>query len=332
MRQFAKISPQFWSGQTGRAIRAAGYEAQLVALYVMTSPHATMLGIYYLPLPYLAHDIGLPIEGASKGLRACCELHFCRYDEASEYIWVCNMAYYQVGKQLKAADKRVTAINEAYRALPDLPYLPAFYQQYQAHLHLTAERTAPKKISATLSTFEAPSMPLRSQEKEKEQEKDKDKHKKTEQDNEIEHLPTISQTNITSMPITDVASASLDAVITVNDPIAYVFQHWQQVTGHAHAKLDPKRQRLIRQALTSGYSVAQLCHAISGCSQTPHNMGHNDRGQRYDGLHIILRDADQIDRFIHNYHHPPRPINDAERRSQLNQRVAAEWLAHKLVE
>lgn len=50
MRDYAKVSPRFWLGETGRELRKAGAEAQVVAFYLMTSPHANMLGLYYLPV------------------------------------------------------------------------------------------------------------------------------------------------------------------------------------------------------------------------------------------------------------------------------------------
>ena len=114
--------------------------------------------------------------------------------------------------------------------------------------------------------------------------------------------------------------------------IREVFEHWKQTLHHPQAVLDDKRQRLIRQALASGYSVAQLCEAINGCAQTPHNLGDNERGQRYDGLHIILRDADQIDRFIQNAKSPPRPQSAADRLLKTNVMAGNNWLSKKLAE
>lgn len=82
----------------------------------------------------------------------------------------------------------------------------------------------------------------------------------------------------------------------VPDSVTVIFEHWQRVMDHPKAVLDKQRRRVIQQALTKGYSVGDVCKAISGCAQTPHNRGQNDRGERYDGLHLILRSADQIDR------------------------------------
>lgn len=90
------------------------------------------------------------------------------------------------------------------------------------------------------------------------------------------------------------------------NPIAEVFEHWQTTLQHPNAKLDKKRKACIRQALALGFSVEQLQSAIVGCSLTPHNLGHNERGERYDGLHVIFKNADNIERFIRNCHNPPQ--------------------------
>src|SRR5688572_7780594 len=51
-----------------------------------------------------------------------------------------------------------------------------------------------------------------------------------------------------------------------------VFEHWQSVHNHPGAKLDPKRKRVILNALKN-YSADDLCRAISGYKNSPHHMG-----------------------------------------------------------
>ena len=117
-----------------------------------------------------------------------------------------------------------------------------------------------------------------------------------------------------------------------DDPAQEIFKHWKTTMKHPDAKLDSKRKMLIDKALSLGYDIEQLCNAITGCSVTPHNIGDNDRGQRYDGLHVILRDADQIDRFIYHYHYPPQPIRDADKRTQGNIHAMQCWVNKKMQE
>lgn len=58
MRNFAKVKPQFWIGETGRNIRSRGQDHITVALYLMSCPSPTMIGLYYLPVTTLALETG----------------------------------------------------------------------------------------------------------------------------------------------------------------------------------------------------------------------------------------------------------------------------------
>ncbi|NSX05064.1 DNA-binding protein [Cupriavidus gilardii] len=167
MRDYGKVSPQFWMGRTGKELRKRGPEAQLVALYLMTCPHANMLGLYYVPLMYIAHETGLGMEGASKGLAWAIEAGFCEYDEDSEVVWVVEMAHYQIGERLSPSDKRCAGVQNEYNALPENPYLARFFEKYEADFNLTRKRE-------NGSPLEAPSKPLASQEQEQEQEQEKE--------------------------------------------------------------------------------------------------------------------------------------------------------------
>lgn len=92
--------------------------------------------------------------------------------------------------------------------------------------------------------------------------------------------------------------------------IETVFDFWRETMNHKRAKLDKKRNERIKESLKIGYTVDDLKKAIVGCSLTPHNMGKNDTGSVYNGLHVILKDADQIDRFISNCESPGRSKHD----------------------
>ncbi len=116
----------------------------------------------------------------------------------------------------------------------------------------------------------------------------------------------------------------------VPDPVTKIFSHGQAVMNHPKAVLDKQRRRFIQQAMDNGYSADDLCQAITGCSLTPHNQGQNDRGERYDGLHLILRSADQIDRFIRNAQHPPKLLNKSEQRLSSNIQAAQTWLQQEV--
>lgn len=111
-----------------------------------------------------------------------------------------------------------------------------------------------------------------------------------------------------------------------------IFEYWKNILNHPQAVLDKSREKMIHHALQRGFSVQQLCNAIQGCAKTPHNMGDNERGQRYDGLHVIFRDADQIERFIYNCSHPPQAVRKTEKLLQANITAGQNWLKKQLAE
>lgn len=109
----------------------------------------------------------------------------------------------------------------------------------------------------------------------------------------------------------DVADATTGAV-------ERVFAHWQSAWSKTRAKLDAKRRKLIRSAL-SNYSEADLCQAISGYRNSPHHMGRNDRSTVYDDIELFLRDAKHIDAGLNFYANPPRTDLSAKTQRIIDQ-------------
>jgi hypothetical protein len=171
MRDYAKVEPKLWHGQSFKALRKRGYEGVIVGLYLMTSPSSNMLGLFTQPILYMAHETGLGQEGAMKGLQDCIDTGFCSYDEESEVVWVHEMARYQIASDLKATDLRCKGIQKDYDALPNNPFLPRFFDYYGDVFHMTAKRGF---VNPSQGHKQAPLKPLRSQEQEQEQEQDQD--------------------------------------------------------------------------------------------------------------------------------------------------------------
>ena len=142
MHEFSKITRDFWTSPLGKKIRSCELEAKALTFYLMTCPHANMMGIYYLPLPLVAHEIGVPLEGVQRGLEALVKVGFCSYDPEAEYVWIHEMATSQLGI-LKKNDNRVKHVNILFRKLPKLSFLTDFYEKYRDLLHLEL----PKKIN-----------------------------------------------------------------------------------------------------------------------------------------------------------------------------------------
>ena len=152
-----QIFSDFWTGATGRQIYdAGGHAAQVLALYVCTNRHANMLGLYRL----LEHDVHyesrIKPAALDRAWRVLETTSFASYDPASAYVWVRQMARFQLnirpGDALEPADNRVIAANRVYAALDDNPFLGPFFDQNAGLLLLRRRR-------ASLSPFEAPCKP-----------------------------------------------------------------------------------------------------------------------------------------------------------------------------
>lgn len=150
MRSYASIAPTFWTRGSGRRIRG-DKEAQLVALYLMSSPQTNMVGIFHLVLPTLCHETGLTLEEARKGLARCSEEQIAFWDEEEELVWVPALARYQIGEELTLGkggkpDHRVKGVERAIAPFKGHRFYDMFLERYAAAYLLTElEKEAPTK-------------------------------------------------------------------------------------------------------------------------------------------------------------------------------------------
>lgn len=108
--------------------------------------------------------------------------------------------------------------------------------------------------------------------------------------NPLTHQPTNPSSSQPSVELVLVEPSQEDAV-------GMVFEAWKTATGHPRAKLDAKRRRVIQRALKD-FAPEELAEACVGVSKSPFHQGQNERGVVYDGLELVLRDAEHIERFI----------------------------------
>ncbi|MBR2679890.1 MAG: hypothetical protein IKE23_03895 [Exiguobacterium sp.] len=171
MRKYAQVSPFFWIGETGRRLREYP-DAQRIALYLLTCPSSEMTGVFYCPLASIANEVGIkapskalhsPFEGVKEGLRRLSEEGFLTYDYESEFVFVYEMARFQIAEELKPGDNRIKAVKSAIESMPCV-FKEDFKRRYNVRFNLGFD----------VSPFEAPSKPLRSQEQEQEQDISRD--------------------------------------------------------------------------------------------------------------------------------------------------------------
>ncbi len=180
MREYGIVSPMFWIGATGRSLRKDP-NAQRVAIYLMTSPMSEMTGVYYCPLASILNDVGTfeapqkplgspseggvdgyasPIEGVKQAILTLVELDFCFYDFDSEFVFVKEMARWQIGESLKAKDNRVIGLRKYVKSMPK-PIAARFIERYNNDFCLGFDFDEYVEIPREKSSSsEAPSKPL----------------------------------------------------------------------------------------------------------------------------------------------------------------------------
>lgn len=165
MRDHAIVSPMFWTGQTGQLLRKDA-DAQRLAMYLLTCPSSSMIGLYYLPIPVMFHELAMKESQLRKALRRVIQVGFCDYDEASEVIFVFEMARFQCGKTLNDKDKRKPAILRLLKSFQKCRLFRDFVQKYSEPYGL--------KIDLPASPSEGAS-DFRLQDQDQDQEKEQDK-------------------------------------------------------------------------------------------------------------------------------------------------------------
>lgn len=129
MRAYASLSPMFWTRGSGKRLRGQK-EAQLVALYLMSSPATSMVGIFHLALPTLCHETGLSLEEASKGLARCSEEGLVFWDEDEELVFVPALAKHQMGDKLDPKDHKVKGVVRALAPFKGHRFFGMFMDRY----------------------------------------------------------------------------------------------------------------------------------------------------------------------------------------------------------
>ena len=267
MRDYGTVSPKFWTGSTGKALRGNA-NAQLLALYLMTSPHANMIGVYHCPILYMAHETGMDMEGASKALQSLVDSGFCTFEAQTETVFVHRMAAFQVGESLKPGDNRVRGVQKDWGNIDSASVKSAFHAMY-----CEAFLLPPLGVKAGFD--KAPSKPLPSQEQEQEQEQEQNILSSPTKVADLvpdcphqkilalwaEHCPTLTQPKRSLWPASDGARA--------------LTARWRWVlTGR-----DDDGNRMATNEAQGLAWFARFFDYVAGC---PHLVGQNDRGWTAD--------------------------------------------------
>lgn len=107
---FTKVDERVWSDT---AYTNLSDDGKLLFLYVLSCSHRNMIGLYPLPIPYGAFDLGWEIERFSKGLDELSKQGFIKYNKTNHIVFIKNFLKYnplENPNQVKGAIKALDTI------------------------------------------------------------------------------------------------------------------------------------------------------------------------------------------------------------------------------
>lgn len=116
--------------------------------------------------------------------------------------------------------------------------------------------------------------------------------------------PESTRTSHSSEPVKETVIKDMSVSTKHDGSVSEIFAYWQSAMNSPRSKLGADKKKKILTALKT-YSIEEIKKAILGCAMTPFNMGDNDRQTKYNGLELILRNSEKIDKFISHADNPP---------------------------
>lgn len=110
MRDYGRVYSGFWASPN---IRSLGDDGRLLSLYLLTSPHTTIVGAFRLPDGYVSEDLKWPAARVRKGLGELFENGFSNRCETTKWVWICKFLEWNPPEnpnQWKAARKVASQI------------------------------------------------------------------------------------------------------------------------------------------------------------------------------------------------------------------------------
>jgi len=129
-REYAKIAPTFWTGDTGQQIIDAGPTVITVALYLVTGPHAEPTGLYRIPLAYVQADLRLTAEDITAAIERLEAVGFIERDHGRQLVWVREMGAWQIEETLKRGDSRRKMVEKRLAPHRGSPLFARFIERY----------------------------------------------------------------------------------------------------------------------------------------------------------------------------------------------------------
>ena len=125
MSRYTTVESIIWHDEKFRSLPE---DARTLFLYLLTSPHSNMLGIFYLPKLYACSDLQWEPERYQRGIDTLCDTLLIEVDK--DIIWVKNYLKHNPIK----GPKQITGAANRLMTLPDTKLIGPFMKNLEKHL------------------------------------------------------------------------------------------------------------------------------------------------------------------------------------------------------
>lgn len=158
MGAYSKVKENVFTGATGRELRRHPAEVREVQFWLLAGPGRDPFGIFIFEPAIVAPAIGRTEKKIRESLQVLIDLGFCKWDDATQFVWVIEMAHHQFDAPLKLVDKRCVTAQKWYAAAPRNPFLGEWFDRYVDDFHLTkGEHAVERREWAERPGSDAPS-------------------------------------------------------------------------------------------------------------------------------------------------------------------------------
>lgn len=119
--RWSRVRTQIWKDEK---FRVFDDDTRLLFFYLITSPHSSSIGFYYLPLSYAAEDLKWPLNKLNKPMKTLIDLNIITYDYENQLMLINNHFKHNPLENHNQAKWAGKIIN----SLPQSPLFDCFYQ------------------------------------------------------------------------------------------------------------------------------------------------------------------------------------------------------------
>jgi len=168
---YTRVESRFWQDEKMRLVSS---DARHLMLYLLTSPHRNILGMYFLPIPYACFDLGWDEHRFGKGLSELLGKGCIKYDEENHVVLVINFLKHNPLENQNQVKSAVDKLEQ----LPQTPLIKDLYEivkDEKPHYKQLVERLdkqLSKGLSEQLNELFSKQEEVKEEEKETEEEKE----------------------------------------------------------------------------------------------------------------------------------------------------------------